>query len=472
MESLHTDVAVIGAGSAGMTAWSAARKAGARAVLIEHGPYGTTCIRVGCMPSKLVISAAEAAHNARRAELFGIHAGPVRVDGAAVMQRVRREREHFLGYVLRRIDAMPEPDRLRGHARFVDAHTLQIDERLRVEARAIVIATGSEPTVAPAYRGLGQRVFTSDTIFEWENLPASVVVVGPGIIGLELGQALAYLGVRVLMLGRGGRVGPITDPDVRARAIEIFNREFEFFPAGMPQNARLDAGRVCIDYVDAAGAAQSAGFDYLLSSTGRVPRLQGLDLACTDVRTDAQGRPQFDPATLQCLGAAGPVPVFIAGDANERQPLLHEAIDDGRIAGSNAARLALGEAMRPGARRAPLVVVFSDPQIAIVGGGYRALRPGTYAQGETAFENQGRARIMGANAGLLRVYGDPASGRFLGAEMLGPRAEHIGHLLAWALQSGLSVAQMLDMPFYHPVVEEGLRTALFDLQRALGGAPR
>ncbi|MBX3668946.1 MAG: dihydrolipoyl dehydrogenase [Rhodocyclaceae bacterium] len=470
MKTLQTDVAVIGAGSAGMTAYAAARKAGARVLLIEDGAYGTTCIRVGCMPSKLLISAGEVAQAARYADRFGIQVGPVTVDGRAVMARVRREREHFLGYVLRRIDAMPAADRIRGHARFIGPHTLQVDDALRIEARAVVLATGSEPHLPEAYRGLGERAISSDAIFEWETLPGSVVVVGPGIIGLELGQALAHLGVRVLMLGRGGRVGPITDPAVRERAIELFNRDFQLLPAGMPGEARLENGKVRIEYVDGAGSRQSGHFDYLLSATGRRPRLQGLALQHAGVSVDAHGKPQFDPATLQCRCDGSASPVFIAGDANEQRPLLHEAIDDGRIAGANAARLALGGEPSAPARRAPLVVVFSDPQIAIVGGGYRAHQASAPAVGEVSFSNQGRARIMGANAGLLRVYGDPASGRFLGAEMLGPRAEHIGHLLAWALQCQLSVAGMLDMPFYHPVVEEGLRTALQDLQRNLQNA--
>jgi len=108
-------------------------------------------------------------------------------------------------------------------------------------------------------------------------------------------------------------------------------------------------------------------------------------------------------------------------------------------------------------------VVFTDPQIAIVGGGYAHLHAHGLAAGEVSFADQGRSRVMLRNQGKLRVYGDPATGRFLGAEMAGPDAEHIGHLLAWALEAGMTVEQMLAMPFYHPVVEEGLRTALRDL---------
>ncbi len=162
--------------------------------------------------------------------------------------------------------------------------------------------------------------------------------------------------------------------------------------------------------------------------------------------------------TLRC----GDSSIFIAGDVNNDVPLLHEAADEGRIAGENAARY---PGCAAGLRRAGLSVVFTDPQIAIVGGGLVARIGDTpHVVGEVSFENQGRARVMLRNQGLLHVYAEAGTGRFLGAEMLGPDAEHIGHLLAWALQMKLTVAQMLEMPFYHPVVEEGLRTALRDAQ--------
>jgi dihydrolipoamide dehydrogenase len=166
--------------------------------------------------------------------------------------------------------------------------------------------------------------------------------------------------------------------------------------------------------------------------------------------------PVHDSHTLR----AGASAIFIAGDASDDKPLLHEAADEGRIAGENAARF---PEVAPGARRAPLGIVFTDPQIAIVGGGFAALKSHAIAAGEVSFDDQGRSRVMLRNRGHLRVYGDPTTGRFLGAEMAGPDAEHIGHLLAWALQAKMTVAQMLEMPFYHPVVEEGLRTALRDL---------
>ena len=117
-------------------------------------------------------------------------------------------------------------------------------------------------------------------------------------------------------------------------------------------------------------------------------------------------------------------------------------------------------------------MVFTDPQICIVGGGFAAVQKAAPVIGEVSFENQGRARVMLRNQGALQVYADSTTGLFLGAEMIGPDAEHIGHLLAWALQMRLTVEQMLEMPFYHPVVEEGLRSALRDARNKLASIAR
>ena len=117
------DVAVIGAGTAGLAAYRAARAAGARAVIIEGGAYGTTCARVGCMPSKLLIAAGDAAHAIGHASGFGIHVGAApRIDGREVMARVKRERDRFVGFVTKGVEAIPQEDRVRGHARFIDRH--------------------------------------------------------------------------------------------------------------------------------------------------------------------------------------------------------------------------------------------------------------------------------------------------------------------------------------------------------------
>jgi dihydrolipoamide dehydrogenase len=465
MKTLKVDVAVVGAGTAGLAAYRAAKARGARAVIIEAGPYGTTCARVGCMPSKLLIAAAEAAHAIDHAAGFGVRVdGAKRIDGREVMDRVRRERDRFVGFVVRGVEGIAPEDRIAGHARFLDRNTLDVGGHTRIAARSIVIATGSRPAVPEFLKNAGDRLVVNDDVFGWETLPRSVAVFGPGVIGLELGQALARLGVRVVVLGRGGRVGPLTDPVVRDAAVKAFSAELYLDADADVRRVARVAGGVEVEYRRLDGTVGVETFEYLLAATGRRPNVDGLGLESLGLARDAQGVPRFDPRTLR----VGDTNLFIAGDAANDIPLLHEAADEGKIAGDNAAML---PAVAPGHRRAPLAVVFTDPQIAIVGGGYGKLVPGAFETGEVSFEDQGRSRVMLRNRGHLRVYADRATGRFLGAEMAGPAAEHIGHLLAWALANRMTVASMLEMPFYHPVIEEGLRTALRDLDARLR-APR
>jgi dihydrolipoamide dehydrogenase len=458
MQQLKVDVAVIGAGTAGLTAYRAAVAQGARAVLIEGGPYGTTCARVGCMPSKLLIAAAEAAHMLDLAPSFGVHAGEKRIDGVAVMERVRRERDRFVGFVLDGVASIPDADKLRGHARFTGPHTLTVDDHTEIVAARIVIATGSTPTRLPKLENVGPGVITSDDVFYWQDLPRSVAVIGTGVIGLELGQALARLGVRVSVYARGGSVAQISDPAVLRNAARTLAEELDLhFQAEILKAEQIgDEIELC---TREGGEERCARFQYVLVTAGRTPNVTGIGLEHSGLALGSNGVPLFDSRTMQC----GHSHVFIAGDANNERPVLPEAADHGKIAGDNAGRY---PDIRPGLRRTPLTIAFTEPNIVSLGASYKSLTtPGKpkFAIGQVSFENQGRSRVMLQNRGLLRVYGEYVSGRFLGAEMIAPRGEHIGHLLSWAVQARLTVDQLLEMPFYHPVVEEGVRTALRDL---------
>lgn len=460
MKTLEFDVAVIGAGSAGMSAYRAAKAHGKRVVLIEGGPYGTTCARVGCMPSKLLIAAAEAAHAIGAAPGFGVHAGALRIDGKAVMQRVQSERDRFVGFVVQGIEHIDAADRLRGHARFLAADCLQVDEHTQVRAQCVVIATGSSPQIPSELRDLGKQLLVSDDVFAWGDLPASVAVIGTGVIGLELGQALHRLGVRVAIFARRARVSQLSDAAVNQTAIDCLGAELDLRLNTTIVAARLSDAQVALHTRSEDGSERTEHFQYVLAATGRTPNVRGLGLETTGLQLNERGLPVFDPFTMQCGDSA----IFIAGDVDNDRPLLHEATDEGRIAGDNAGRF---PDVAAGLRRVPLAITFTDPQIAMVGHTPDTLKKGCFQSGEVSFEDQGRSRVMRQNRGLLRVYGEPVSQRFLGAEMIGPRAEHLAHLLAWACQSGMTVDQMLAMPFYHPVVEEGLRTALRNLKENL-----
>ena len=464
MKTLDVDVAVIGAGTAGLGAYRAAVAGGRRTVLIEGGSYGTTCARVGCMPSKLLIAAAEAAHGPQRWPEFGLRLeGSVAIDGKAVMARVKHERDRFVGFVLEGVDAIPEADRVVGRARFVDDRTLDVDGHTRIAFDRAVIATGSSPSIPPVLRAAGDRLIVNDDVFDWDDLPRSVAVFGPGVIGLELGQALHRLGVDVVLFGRRGHVGPFSDPALKAYAKQTFERELDLEANADVRVVERDGDRVRVSYRDGAGHDRTADVDFVIAATGRTPNVRGLSLESTSLRLDARGIPLFDRNTMQCGDSA----IFIAGDAGDDLPLLHEAADEGRIAGENAV---LYPDVRPAPRRTPLAIVFSDPQLAVVGTGFGDLEPGTFVTGAVSFEDQGRSRVMLRNIGLLHVYADIATGRLVGAEMIGPDAEHLGHLLSWAMAAEFTVERTLAMPFYHPVVEEGLRTALRDAAGKLRAA--
>jgi dihydrolipoamide dehydrogenase len=454
-DPLDVDVAVLGAGTAGLAAYRAAVARTPRVVMIESGPYGTTCARVGCMPSKLLIAAADVVHHAKHAQPFGVSIGDVVVDRRAVLERVRTERDRFVGLVTDTVDRIPDEHKVRGHARFLSRDTLDVDGKV-IRARSVVIATGSSAQLPPGFDRLGDRLVINDHVFDWESLPRSVAVFGAGVIGLELGQALHRLDVRVRIFGRSGVVGGLTDPAIRELARRTLSAELALDVRAVVHGVTREGDAVTVDF-ESGGERVRETFDYALAATGRRPNVEGLGLEHTDLELDARGVPKFSRHTLQC----GDSSIFLAGDASHDAPVLHEAADEGKIAGENAARF---PDVRPGARRSLLTIAFSDPQIAIAGTSWKAIAPriesGEVIAGEMSFEDQGRSRVMLANRGRLHVYAEASGGRFLGAEMFGPRAEHIGHLLAWAHQSGLTIDRMLEMPFYHPVIEEGLRTAL------------
>lgn len=458
----EVDVAILGAGTAGLAAYHAAVALTDRVVLIDGGPVGTTCARVGCMPSKLLIAAADAAHGVAGAHRFGLgEPRRAEVDGVRVMDRIRRERDRFVGFVTRAVAAIPERHLLRENAAFLDARTLAVGGAapVTVRARSVVVATGSRPMLLPMFDGLGDRLLVSHDLFDWRSLPESVAVFGPGIVGLELGQALHRLGVRLRIFGKGGFVGPLTDPEIRDESQRIIGAELPLHPDADVKRLAREGDRVAVTFV-VDGETLTERFDYVLAAIGRVPNVEGFGLEHTGLALDKRGVPLFDRATLRC----GESSIFLAGDANADAPLLHEASDEGAIAGANAARF---PDVRPGLRRSPLAVVFTDPQIALVGETWAEVRDRHPVVGRVSFADQGRARVLLVNTGRLHVYADRATGRLLGAEMVGPCAEHLAHLLAWAHQLGLTVPRMLGLPFYHPVIEEGLRTALRDASAQL-----
>ena len=453
---MNVDVAIIGAGTAGLSARREADKAGKNWVLIDPGPLGTTCARVGCMPSKLLIAAADAAHHVRSADQFGVRAAAPVIDGVAVMARVRAERDRFVGFVLDATSSLGPERLIRSRARFVAPTRLVLDDGTIVDAGCVVVATGSSPWIPPGFDDVRDQVLLNDDVFEWTDLPRSVAVVGTGVIALELGQALHRLGVRVAFFNPVDQVGPVGDPAVAASVKEVLGRDLDLQVGAQDLRYERTEEGVRVSWA-LDGEARTAEFDWILVAAGRRPNIVGLGLESLGTPLDHRGMPEaFDRTTMQ----VGDLPVFFAGDVNGERALLHEAADEGRIAGRNAA--GYPDDVLAHVRRTQLAIAFTEPNIAVAGAAYRDLEPGTFVTGTIDYSDQGRSRVMGVNEGRVNLYAERGTGRLLGGEFFGPRAEHTAHLIAWAVQQGMTAQRALQMPFYHPVIEEGIRTALRD----------
>ena len=459
----HVRIAILGAGSAGLTALSQVRKHTDNFVIINHGPYGTTCARVGCMPSKALIQAADDFHRRDALATLGILGGEgLRVDLPAVLQRVRDYRDARVAGVLGSTNSLQFAQNIAGRARLDGPNRLIItrpdgqDEA--IGADHILIATGTRPVVPAAWRAFDERILTTDDLFERPDLPRRIAVVGLGVIGLELGQSLARLGLQIHGFELRESLGPLTDPVIQAEALRRIGAEF---PLHMGRAVTLREGAGGAVLVDNGETVVEV--DAVLAAMGRRPNTDGLGLETLGMPLDARGLPDFDRNTLQI----GDLPVFFAGDVNGELQVLHEASDEGFIAAFNALH---GPARFK--RRVPLAIAFTDPQMAVVGQTWQALQGRPFATGGFNFAQQARAMAMLRAAGQLHVYAEPGSGKLLGAELCAPGAEHLGHLLALAIQRDMTVAELLTLPFYHPVLEEGLRAALRVLARAVyGDAP-
>ena len=449
------DVAIIGAGSAGLFALPYVRRARKEFFVIDPGPLGTTCARVGCMPSKAAIQVANDFHRRTSFVDAGIRGGEsLSIDSNQAFGHVRRIRDLLTNRVLSKSRLREAPQYIEGRARLLEPTLIDAGAE-RVRADRIIVAVGSRPVVPAAWKPFQDRILTTETLFEQTELPRSLAVLGLGAIGLELGQALARMGIEVAGFDLLETVGGVRDPAVNRAAVQLVGRDFPLHLgaaaelAGEGERIRVTAG------------TQSAVVDRLLVAVGRTSNTDRLGFADIGAPVDERGLPRFDPNTMQ----VGDLPIFLAGDASGHRPFLHEAADEGRIAGYNA----VSEHVTSFQRKTPLAVTFTDPNIVSTGMQWSEINASDhYEVGETALSGSGRAIVMGNSEGIIRVYAEKPTGRLVGAALIAPHGEHLGHLLAWSIQQGMTAYDMLKMPYYHPVMEESLQNAIYDLIAKLG----
>lgn len=449
------DVAIIGAGTAGLNAMGQVRRSGKSFVLINGGELGTTCARVGCMPSKAFIQIAEDYHRRHIFDRHAIEGGEhLNVDHADAMEHVRDIRDILVDRVLgNSTDEMGDELLEDTYASFVSPGVIQAGEET-IHYKTAIIATGSTPVVPSAWKALGDKVITTDDFFELEQLPESIAVIGLGVIGLELGQALHAMGVEVTGFDMVDTLANLSDPGVASSAFSILNKEFPLH-LGHPAELTEEDGQLRV-----TAGEQSVLVDKALIAMGRRPNLEQLGLENLGIPLNEKGLPSFNQNTMQ----VGDAPLFIAGDINGELQILHEAGDEGRIAGYNASH----DNITSFKRKTPLSITFSDPNICQVGETWANLKdnPDVVA-GEMPLGPVGRALIMAKNKGIIRLYANKQTGKLLGAAMITAKGENIAHQIAWAIEQEMTITQLLRMPFYHPTLEEAFQAALYNIHRKL-----
>lgn len=442
---------VIGGGAAGLVTSAGAAGLGARVALIEKDRLGGECLWNGCVPSKALIACARAAHDARTAARFGVGTGEVTVDFARAMEWVRDAQ--------RQIEPHDSPERFRslgieviaGTARFTGDRTVEVDGRA-LQAKRVVVATGSTPAVPPI-EGLADVPFlTNETVFSLERQPRTLLVLGAGPIGLELAQAFARLGTKVRVLEATSEFLPREDQELAEMLAQRLRDEGVdiVLDAKVRRVSRNDE-TILLDATRGDGTAVVAEGDLLLVATGRKSNVASLDAEQAGIATGPQG--VVVNARLQTTADG----VWAAGDVTGGLRFTHVA--------DYEARLVLRNAFFPLSSAADYSVVpwvtFTEPELAHVGLTEREARD---RHGDSVrvwrkpFNDADRAIADGHPHGMVKLVTD-RRGKLLGGHVLGHGAGSLIAEITLAIRQGVSAASLGNTIHAYPTYPEAIKQA-------------
>ncbi|MDM1248190.1 dihydrolipoyl dehydrogenase [Acinetobacter sp. R933-2] len=453
------DLIIIGAGTAGIAAYKEAVKYTQNLLIINDGPWDTTCARVGCMPSKVLISSANRLYDIQHANEVGLTI-KTEIDTTQIMTHVRQLRDRFTKATLKDVESWDNLHKISGKAKFINHNTIEVNQQ-QFQAKNFIIAVGSTPNFDSEWKKeLQERLITSDQIFELEKLPKSLAVIGSGVIAIELAQAMQRLGVETTVFARSQKVGALSSPQLQELAQLTISQELNILFKTLPQKVEKTTQGVKIHYSQ-NNQNKKIEVDYLLVATGRQSLLNTLSLE--NIHPEYQDLKKL-PVNTQTKQLAN-LPIFIIGDAFTNTPIQHEAAHEGRMAAHNC----LNTPIKNIKTLTPLAIMFSSPEMATVGQSYQTLKEQNidFITGFASYQKQGRALVLGKNKGAIEVYINKKSKKLLGAELFVESAEHLAHLLSWMIAEEVTLDELLIKPFYHPTLEEGLRTALKHARRQL-----
>lgn len=446
MPSFDYDLIVLGGGTAGLTAASLAVQFGARTMLIEAQRLGGDCTWTGCVPSKTLLRAAKVVHQGRHASRYGLTDVQPQVPFRRLMAHVHGVRQAV--YEEANAPAIYECGGVavrHGRARFTNPHRVEIeseDGRWAVTARRFVIATGARPAV-PDLPGLsGVRVLTSETIFEIEEQPRALTVLGAGALGIELAQAFCRLGTETTVVERHDRILLREDAEHAGTLRDILMSEGVRFVLGAAVERVAEAGGQVALHARVNGQPRIARADALLVATGRRPNVEDLGLEAAGVAFTERG------ITVDARGRTSQRHIYAVGDVTGAYNLAHMSEHTARVAVWNAV---LGVPAKIDHTHVPWTT-FTDPELGHIG----ATEPELQARGARyevvryPYTRLDRAVLEAEPIGQVKVFATPWRGRILGASILGDRAGELISLLAVAMRNGLTLRQLADTIYPRP----------------------
>lgn len=442
------DLVVIGAGSTGLSAAAFARRLGARVALVESDRVGGDCTWTGCVPSKALLHAAKVAHQMRHADAVGLDPVNPQVELSRVMASV--------GAAIQRVYTLETPDTLAqegievvlGSARFRGPHALEVDGRL-LHSKRFIVCTGAEPALAPI-PGLAEvPTLTYQNVFDLQQLPAHLLVLGGGPIGVELSQAFRRLGSRVTIIQRGERILPVADLEASSVLTRVFAEEGIEVCTG-EEAQRVEQTPTGIRVITSKGAIEG---DKLLVALGRRPKVEGLGLEAAGVEFTEKG------ITVDDRLRTSQGHIYAAGDVTGSFQFTHYAGWQGFI----AARNALLPGSTGGKRETVPWVIFTDPQVGQAGLTEQEARD----RGEQVrvhrwpVERIDRAQTAGEQEGFIKLVARP-DGTLLGATVVAGAGDELTNELALAVQQGLKLGDLARSIHVYPTYGIGTQQVTAD----------
>jgi mycothione reductase len=449
------DLIVIGSGS-GLEVSSTAADRGLSVAVVEHGPFGGTCLNRGCIPSKMLIHSADVMETIRRADLFGITAQVSAVDWDAIVKRVVSTIDDDAQGIEEGNRRHPNITVFRNTGRFVEHKVLEVKSE-RIAAETIVIAAGTRPRI-PDVDGLTDIPFiTSDEALRLPKQPRRLAIVGGGYIAAELAHFFGALGTEVTIVHRGPQLLRLEDDDVSARFTEVYQRRFTMLLNTVVSRAYRDGGEIGLE-VASDGQKQTLSADALLLAVGRVPNTDLLDVTQTGVALDERGFIKVDEHLQTDVPG-----IWALGDIVGRYLLKHSA----NLEAIHAAHNIFNPENRvPVDYHAMPHAVFASPQVASVGLTERQAREqglpyvaSTYSYYDTAYGSSIEDRD-----GFVKVLAHRETEEILGCHIIGSEASILIQEVVNAVRMRLTTDAITESIYVHPALPEVV-------QRAFGSLP-